>query len=147
MEISRTPKDSHLDTIRYEINMLTFCFVRLSKSSEWKEQADMFVYLESFLLHYRNLIQFFFGNGSQKEGSLNIVNAKVWAGRDLTTAELSAIQTPAKNLIKKYWENISIYLQHCTERRADEDITWKVKDMFEEIKPIIVQFQKTILQE
>jgi hypothetical protein len=39
MHICRTPKDSHLDTILYEIRMLKFCFKRL-KEREFSDEGD-----------------------------------------------------------------------------------------------------------
>jgi hypothetical protein len=57
---SRRPKESHRDTITYEIDMLDFC-ARAVTGREHPSECDMFVYLEAFLHHYGNLIRFFSG--------------------------------------------------------------------------------------
>jgi hypothetical protein len=51
-------KGSHLDTIHYEIDMLEYAFAK-SKSALTPPELNMTI--ESFLLHYRNLIEFFSG--------------------------------------------------------------------------------------
>jgi hypothetical protein len=57
---SRRPKESHRDTITYEVDMLDFS-ARAVTARKHALERDMFVYLEAFLLHYRNLIRFFSG--------------------------------------------------------------------------------------
>ena len=54
---SRPAKLNHADTILYEIYMLRFSAGRLIRE-HWEESQDAWVYLETFLLHYRNLIEF-----------------------------------------------------------------------------------------
>lgn len=137
--IARTPKDSHIDTIRYELAMLEFCFEKLSEIDDWASDADRYVYLESFLLHYRNLIQFFASNG-HSPNSLNIKNAALWIDRALTEEEKNSLQTAGRDLVRKHWENISRYLQHCTTDRHDTDISWNIVAMHKEIEPVIDGF-------
>ena len=139
LEISRTAKDTHLDTILYELRMLDYSFQKLSNDKEWDDPADQFIYLEAFLLHYRNAIQFFAGNG-HKEGSLSTEDSEIWAGRPMTPEEKNTIQLPGKNLIKLYWESISKYLQHCTVERKDQPMSWNVSKMYDEINPITKMF-------
>jgi len=50
---SRRPKESHRDTLA-EADMLGFCAHALT-TRKHPTQQDMYVYLEAFLLHYRNL--------------------------------------------------------------------------------------------
>jgi len=50
---SRPNKLDHADTIRYEIQMLRFSYQRLAEQR--LTERDAWVYLESFLLHYRTL--------------------------------------------------------------------------------------------
>jgi hypothetical protein len=57
---SRRPKESHRDTIAYEADMLGFCAQAL-RARKHPTHEDMCVYLEAFLLHYRNLIRIFSG--------------------------------------------------------------------------------------
>jgi hypothetical protein len=133
---SRREKENHLATIQYEIEMLEFCYRSLiSNVGKWGDIRNAWVYLEAFLLHYRNLVEFF-GN----EGDLKSSEPKVWAPRALTKEEVESISS--RQLCKKYRGLISSYLQHCTKRRAQLDRSWNVWRMREEIKPLTENFQQ-----
>src|ERR1700691_322997 len=54
---SRPPKLNDADTVLYEIYMLRFAAKRLVRE-RGEEPQDAWVYLEAFLVHYRNLIEF-----------------------------------------------------------------------------------------
>lgn len=132
---SRPEKGSHLFTIQYEIDMLNFCYeALLTKIGAWGDTRFAFICLEAFLLHYRNLIEFF---GS--DGDLKASKPQVWAPRTLTYEEVSLISD--RKLCKKYRGPISTYLQHCTKRRAQLDRSWNVWEMYKEIKPLIDNFR------
>lgn len=57
---SRPDKLTDAQTILYEIDMLRFSRNRLSEGN-FQSDADEWIYLEAFLLHFRNLIEFFRG--------------------------------------------------------------------------------------
>src|SRR2546425_1169948 len=101
---ARPPKATDLETIRFEIDMLRFCYKRLTESREWEERGDEHVYLEAFLLHYRNLSAFFAGKGRGDELK---VHQPVWANRPMIESELAGIkdEKPYRN----YWSHISEY--------------------------------------
>src|SRR5579875_2269831 len=92
---ARRPKESHLDTIVFEIEMLNFC-KRKVVQCDTLEVKERWVYLEGFLLHYRNLIRFFSGKGPQRKGDLSTNNSMVWGNRCLSPVEGSTIKDPAK---------------------------------------------------
>lgn len=138
---ARRAKESHRDTVTYEIEMLRFCAQRVIEGQH-PEEEDQAVYLEGFMLHYRNLVRFFSGEHHHEDkGDLSTANPHVWADRELTSEEVSVITNPAKALDAKYHQHISKYLQHCTRVRYDHDKTWDVSLMFEEIGPIIKAFE------
>jgi hypothetical protein len=143
---SRTVKESHLDTIHYELSMLNFCGGQLDKLSRAGQRALFNAFLECFLLHYRNVMEFLSGNHHRKAkkpgetSDLSTADPKPWAGRELSPEELAEIQTPAKTIDVKYSKDISQYLQHCTERRFAEDRFWKYGEMFAELRPAIQAF-------
>src|SRR5215469_987471 len=84
---SRPEKGSHLSTIQYEIEMLEFCYNALiSNVGKWGDIRMAWACLEAFLLHYRNLVEFF-GN----EGDLKAADSGVWSPRKLTNEELKSI--------------------------------------------------------
>jgi len=139
---ARRPKESHRDTVTYEIEMLGFCARRVTRG-ENAEENDRNVYLEAFLLHYRNLIRFFSGEHHREDKEdLSTANSTAWAGRELTPAEVAAIKEPAKALDSKYHQDISKYLQHCTRARFDRDRAWDVELMLREIDPVITEFER-----
>jgi hypothetical protein len=137
---SRRAKESHRDTISYEIDMLGFCAQAVSRKHPATE--DQWVYLECFLLHYRNLIRVFSReNHDERRGDLSTANVEAWLGRDLIPEEHVAIRIPARRLDEAYHREISKYLQHCTRLRHDVGRGWDVELMFEEIRPIITAFE------
>ena len=138
---SRRPKESHLDTVRYEIDMLDFCATKLMQQpQEWSE-GDWNVYLEGFLVHYRNLLRFFSGK-KHRSRDLSMKKPEVWAARQLTDAEPKTIQNPAQNLDTKYYDKISSYIQHCTIDRYENDTEWDVQQMYRELDVIIAAFEQ-----
>ena len=138
----RRAKESHRDTVSYEIDMLAFCSRRLTED-EALERSEKDLHLEGFLLHYRNLVRFFSGrNHREDKGDLSTANSKAWAGRDLTPAEIAAIQQPAIALDEKYHEEISKYLQHCTRLRSEQDKVWDAPLMRREMATIIEEFER-----
>jgi hypothetical protein len=137
---ARRAKESHLDTVAYEIEMLAFCTQRVMRD-EHADQRDQGVFLEGFLLHYRNLIRFFSGE-HHRDDDLSTADPGAWAHRQLTQAEIADISTPAKCLDTKYYQLISKYLQHCTQLRFDHDRAWDLAVMSGEITPIIAAFAR-----
>jgi hypothetical protein len=68
---SRTVKESHLDTIHYELSMLNFCGGQLDKLSPAGQRALFNALLECFLLDYRNVMEFLSGNHHRKANGLD----------------------------------------------------------------------------
>jgi hypothetical protein len=66
----RSKKGSHLDTIHYEIDMLEYTLSKMTKAELPPPEFNMT--LECFLLHYRNLIEFFSGKKHRKTCSPSI---------------------------------------------------------------------------
>ena len=116
--------------------MLNFCYEQLiANVGRWNDARIGWACLESFLLHYRNLVEFF---GSK--GDLKSSKPEVWAPRKVSTDEVASISN--KKLCKKYRGPISAYLQHCTKIRARVDHGWKVGEMYAEIKDLISNFRR-----
>ncbi len=130
---SRRQKESHLDTIQYEIDMLNHCYEKLMKE-KWQSTPDNFIALECFLLHYRNLIEFF---GDSED--LKVSEWKDWSPRQLSSEELTSISD--KKPFNNHRGQISQYLQHCTKSRT-KDRGWKVKEMYGELKHVLENFRR-----
>jgi hypothetical protein len=137
---SRRAKESYRDTISYEADMLAFCAQAVGREHPTRE--DLWVYLEGFLLHFRNLIRVFSGEfHNEQKGDLSTANPRLWLGRELSLDEMTAIQAPARALDTAYHQQISKYLQHCTRLRHEYDRTWDVTLMSTQIRPIITAFE------
>lgn len=144
-EYSRTEKESHLDTIHYEIAMVNFCGAQLDRLRRTNHGASFNVLLECFLLHYRNIAEFLSGAHHKKAkpgqtSDLSTHDPRPWAGRELSPDEVASFQNPAKKIDEKHFRDISQYLQHCTERRFAEDKFWNYGEMYSELRPAIDSF-------
>jgi len=143
---SRSEKESHLHTIHYEIAMLIFCGQQLDTLSPGTQKAHFNAFLECFLIHYRNLVEFFSGSRhrpARRPGDtrdLSVADSNPWAGRSLSAAEIAELQPPATELERRYFLDISQYLQHCTERRFSEEKFWSYRNMYSELRPVIKAF-------
>jgi hypothetical protein len=146
MAVSRPGKLSHSQTILYEIDLFRYAANKL-KEDKWQSEIDKWVYLEAFLLHFRNLIEFF-GNADSRQDTLSILRTdRFWP--DLANrpdAELA--QMPRPELWEIYEgkgnpEKISKYLQHCTEQRIDPK-NWEIGEMFNELCGSLDRFEQLL---
>jgi hypothetical protein len=96
--------------------------------------------LEGFLLHYRNLLEFFSGEHRPGRHDMSTTNSNVWANRTLSAPEIAAIVEPAKVLDARHYQAISRYLQHCTLLRHEQSMAWDVAEMKRAMVPIIDGF-------
>src|SRR5260370_20057757 len=132
--VSRPRKLEHVETILYEMDMLDYCYGRL-RERKWADANDCYLCIDGFLLHYRNLIQFF-GNHT----GLRAEKPEDWSlNRKLSAPELASIQN--SNLLGEYDGLISQYLCHCTPIRAERDIEWKHIDMYDKMAPLLTNFR------
>jgi hypothetical protein len=133
--VSRLLKLNHVETILYEMNMLDYCYSRL-RERKWANANDYYLCIEGFLLHYRNLIEFFGNHHGLRAG-----RPEVWSpGRTLSGAEVASIQDGS--LLEEYHGPISRYLGHCDEIRAEKDRDWKHIEMYAKIEPLLTNFRK-----
>jgi hypothetical protein len=145
--LSRPNKLDHSDTIRYEIDMVRFAAHELEGK---KTGRDAWVYLEAFLLHYRNLIDFL-GSENPRGTDLHVTN--IWQLCALNPpANVNDLYTKGKALRTKYEPRdgqgsarISQYLQHCTMKRIDAK-EWEVTVMLNEIEPLLAEIEKHLPQ-
>src|SRR6266446_2607531 len=117
---SRPDKLTDADTILYEIDMVRFAASRLLRG-KWESEKDQWACLESFLVHYRNLIEFLGKHeGEIRAGDLHVSNIWKILGAP-EPRDLSRIRTEGAKLWSKYErvsDRISRYLQHCTTQRT-----------------------------
>jgi hypothetical protein len=84
--------------------MLGFTHSALAKQKQMSE-PERNLYIEGFLLHYRNLVEFFSGNPTKhrvskngKPADLSTHLPEAWAKRKLTEEETAKMQIPARAL-------------------------------------------------
>jgi hypothetical protein len=137
----RTSKNTHLDTIWYEMDMLEFSYKEFMKNTPSQQSPYWNMLIEAFLLHYRNLIQFFAGSEKRhkryKGNDLSTVDPLPWAKRQLSDEEMEAIKAPGRKLDEAYSNKISNLLQHCTIVRSEPLQGWEMEKMYAEIEPIM----------
>lgn len=150
MEYSRPAKLSHSQTILYEIDMLRTEADLLAKG-QFQREPEMWAHLECFLLHYRNLLEFF-GKEPTRDDDLSVRRPEIiWGGTVPDRAVLDRMWRP--DPYAKYEDQrgtdsrrtftISRYLQHCTEQRI-EPHSWKIKEMFEDLEPVLLEFENSL---
>jgi hypothetical protein len=135
----RRLKESHVDTVMYEIDMLNFCFSKLPPGRNCKAPEE-YLLLEGFLLHYRNLLSVFSGKHLSYGDELGIAEFAKWGGKKLEPKTSDAIIAMTEAPDNKYFQNISRYLQHCTTYRYQDTMSWDVTSMKDEIDPVINAF-------
>lgn len=152
---SRKPKQSALDTVYYEIEMLRYAADKLHRLSnrgafgsrgttpDSPDPRLEWVLIEGFLLHFRNLTHFFGSTAHLRSDDLSIMRSTEWAGRDLTDIEREGFERLASGLHDKWFKTISKYLQHCTTARHENDRTWDVHEMLGAIEPVLRLFETT----
>ncbi len=142
---SRPDKLDHADTILYEIDMLRFSAGRLLEG-EFKNARDTWVYLESFLLHFRNLIEFF---GKKGPSDTNLHIKTLWRRAHLPAPpDVDDIYIKGRELFQRYEPKdadgggrVSQYLQHCTTKRVDFK-KWRVDTMSQEIEVLVTRVER-----
>jgi hypothetical protein len=109
-------------------------------------ERDAWVYLEAFLLHYRNLIDFL---GSENPRSTDLHVTNIWHLTNSTpSAKLDELYAKGRALRARYEPTdaqgggrISQYLQHCTTKRIDAK-DWEVSTMVDDIEPLLREVEK-----
>jgi len=119
--------------------MLRFAAKRLVQE-RWEDPQDAWVYLEDFLVHYRNLIEFLGKQKNVRDTDLHVMT--VWKKLGVAPpADLATIQADGAKLWEEYEkveESISRYLQHCTTKRTVAK-NWLIDVMSEKIEPLLAK--------
>lgn len=142
---SRLEKATDAETILYEIHMLRFAASKLVSGKLDREQE--WVYLESFLLHYRNLIEFV-GKEQQHIHKTDLHVTKSWRrmGMFAPIRDVDKIHAAGRKLWEKYErvdDRISRFLQHCTTLRTAFK-EWEVGTMYNELDPLLQEIEVAI---
>jgi hypothetical protein len=111
---ARPNKQSDAQTVLYEIDMFRFAASRLLRG-KWESDKDQWLYLEGFLVHYRNLIEFL-GKEPDQVRDTDLHVSTIWQRVRLPEPpQLPEIRKQGGVLWVKYEradDRISRYLQH-----------------------------------
>jgi hypothetical protein len=142
---SRPDKLKDAGTIVYEIDMVRFAARRLLRG-RWESDKDKWAYLECFLLHYRNLIEFL-GREENLLQDTDLHVSNIWQRLEVPEpAQLRKIRGQGDKLWAKYErvrDKISRYLQHCTTLRT-ESKSWEVGTMCGELEAVLADVEKAL---
>jgi hypothetical protein len=100
--VSRPRKLKNIETIWYEMDMLGYCYRRL-RERKFEHENAYWLCIKGFLLHYRNLAQFFGNHTGLRAGTWD-----KWSNRALSDSEAASIQST--KLHDEYDSPISRYL-------------------------------------
>jgi len=151
MLVTRTKAErlNHADTVLYEISMLRFASERL-KREQWEHPRDAWVCLESFLLHYRNLIEFLGKENTKKKkgkraDTLSVMT--IWRLLNVSPPDdVDKIHAEGAKLLVEYEEvedRISRYVSHCTTKRTEAK-DWPIHVMVDKIEPLLAQIEPVL---
>jgi len=140
----RPEKLSHRQTVIYEFDMLEYCYQKLAGPSKKLTRYEQNVYIECFLLHYQNLIDFFGKEPTRDD--LSICRPDDWRqNRQIDEQEQKNLCKDGKKVRNEYenlpaGDTISRYLQPCTQQRT-EPKDWEENEMFNKLSPLIKGFR------
>jgi hypothetical protein len=150
--ISRIDKAEQYQTVLYEIDMLRYSYSNILQPPAAARDADVWAYLESFLVHYRNLLDFF-GKPNPWDTDLTIEHPEmIWSAKAVLDRrmppqqDLQKMRTVGRRLWEKYDDKtnrddtISRYLQHCTTYRISPK-PWFPVEMMQEISEVTAVFE------
>jgi hypothetical protein len=155
----RSPKETAIDVIFYERDLLRHCARTVdSKKARWEEspldenRAEYYLTIEGFLLHFRNLLGFFI-NKRMHLTDLTIDHSEQWAeGRPVDSTFCQKLTERASKVNQEYglspsidcYKKISWFLQHCTDHRYRIQRSWDIAGMFADFNPILDEFAGSV---
>jgi hypothetical protein len=151
----RSPKNTPLDTILYEIDMLRHCArtlamkkIRAGESGSDQDWSEYYLGIEGFLLHLRNLLAFLTSRCDEPT-DLGINAPDKWLDEPVDQREYSGMMKYAREINDKYgvdgstcYDQISKFLQHCTTYRHEQGREWDIDGIFAELDPVLQEFEK-----
>lgn len=100
----------------YEVEMLIFSIQRLSEANQRKEVGDINMSLETFLLHSRNLIEFFYFPPSKEYArAVDFISLKTW----------DKVRPPKNEKIETFLARANHEVSHLTYKRLYGDTNEK----------------------
>ena len=151
----RSPKETAIDVILYERDLLRHCAktvdskrTRSEESPSHENRAEYYLAIEGFLLHFRNLLGFFI-NKRMNSTDLTIDHSQQWAdGRQVDETLCQKLTERAQKVNQEHglsrdvdcYKKISWFLQHCIDHRYRLQRSWDIAGMFADFSPILNEF-------
>lgn len=137
---------NYANVVLYEIDMLRFTAARMERS-RWEHSRDAWVFEESFLTHFRSLLEFF-GGEPTRNTDLCVKASKscpsIWERLNVSApADVDHIHAKGGELLRKYErveDRISAYLHHCTTKRTKAK-QWRIGEMVSDIEQLIARVE------
>ena len=143
----RSAKESPLSVVFYEIHMLNHAATYLEPEILDRKDHIANAWQEVYLLHYRNLIEFFSSHKPRtRKPHQSILDAAddmtylrplTWAGRDIQEDELRPAVERGDDLHANHFDPISRYLQHCTDWRHELPKEWGYPTMHRKMTEVL----------
>ena len=156
----RSPKETAIDVILYERDLLRHCAKTVDAKRERAQQApssenkaEYYLAIEGFLLHFRNLLGFFI-NKRMKRTDLTLNRSEQWAaGRSVDESFCRKLTQRAEEVNVEHgisssvdcYKKISWFLQHCTDYRYQLKRSWDIAKMFADLSPILDEFVASVI--
>jgi hypothetical protein len=163
----RSPKETALDVIIYERDLLQHCantvdvkMEKAQRSPTAENRAEYYLTIEGFLLHFRNLLGFFINKKIIKKNvstDLTLDQPEKWAeGRPVNQSLCKNLTERAKevnethgihysDVNKDCYGKISWFLQHCTDHRYKVQRDWDIARMYADLSPILDEFVASVM--
>ena len=74
---------------------------------------------------------------------MRVAMLPTWLGQ-VESPKLDGIQEEGSRLLGEYWDDISKYLQHCTETRYQQAHDWPVGQMHREIESVVSAYKEIV---
>lgn len=129
LEVDKT----EVDILKYEIHQLRHAHDLCVVASHNKRDIERSLFLEAFLLHARNMIDFLEGHGTRSD-DLTIRDFKDSSGNFLETIDLG--------FDKELRDRIGKHCCHITKKRLFRKYAWKISHIKDKIEQGITKFIK-----
>jgi hypothetical protein len=147
MIASRPGNLSHAQALLYEMDLFRET-ARQLEVNKWQGDFHKWIVLESFLLHFRNLVEFF-GRPDSPGHHLSIKKPEsFWPDTATRPADPALARLHRQDLWTKYEgpanpQSISKYLHHCTRQRTEAK-DWNISEMYNEISGTLDEFERLL---
>jgi hypothetical protein len=147
VELTPAEKSTFLKKhFKYEVDMLTFTYKKEEELAKGKSEkvASHNMAVESFLLHARNLADFFLWDGQKEKKFVDDSYAIDFVDQDIWVSEIRDLRRTHKVIISNLKKEISKHIAHLTYSRpleSDQPQKWQMDAIYEFLVKLAEEFQ------